>query len=1545
MDGKPVIGRPKELSSFRSDRKGKIRAFVKVLALAWVWVPPLLLGFLGYAYLRSCLSVLTSATGPVLYKFVSPGGNLTLRASAVQFDAGRNFLHLQDVSALRPDGSPLAKATSVTIQNVLPENILGSHAAVIVAISGASGTLERLQNGELEFQRFLPKLRTEVGKIPYSVTLINADRKPGLVHVVDLHGPRPWVGNAKVSEFKLDGIGPRWLATGHVALEGAGDAIGQVSNDPDRGISIDGDASYLDLVSLTTHVLASVGSHAMALNEDRVVQLLRSFRAKSLVVNGPVHVYLPKKGSMSFAASVVANARDFAYKNEFLAENAHFKGVFTDQGLKGVLQANGQGVTLDYTGALSWGRSTVVGGSLDATFTGAAAGPNFLKRFLPPNAAFQDGRFQGWVAYSGGGSISVSGTGRAASARYGKETLESPRFQVDASNRRVTVDLLSAVWDGSQVAGALNYVPQTRAIEGLLKTDNLSIAPIAKRFGRNNLSGFGRLQALVTGTSQSPQFDFRANGNIIARVGGKQVNLGAVVASADYAKGLLDLNRLFITGPHGVATAMGTWKSKTGALDLDVVGNAVPLSALDSGLTGEAAFTGRVRGSLQEPVGEGRLEVYGAEYDQKTVPLILADVYANARTLNASKVQGFRGASKATGQFSFDFKSHAIRGSGEADDISLSDVLDPNIAGTVKISKAKLGGTLEHIVLHGDLEGKNIVAKDVKVDSVTGEVVLNGDQLQLLSLAAAFDQGSATASGTYNIRSRTGDAVGIVTDLGFSEFASLLPKDTNVTGDLSGRFVTNFSQDKLKLGSASGTLENLGVNGFTVGSGSFTLNDNQDLWTGGLSVSGNGHSLDIRDASYDARTKLAQGQVAAVNVPLEGLYAAATPYIASQSSSPARKANAVVVLPDQVSQQVATLGGTLNANASFGGKADNSSVNIANLTLSNLQLSGQPSGTIQATAQRNNGVWSIQAFDWANGPGTIALKGTIAEEGNMNLTGSAQDLNTRWLSLFEPDLDRFTGRANLTFNATGPSRAPVITSNLDYLEGKPNDKARRQVQVAATVRQGQISASGTYFADGIGGPLSASLPFEYPLTFPKDKPVAGEVVLPSISLADLSQQAPWLDAKRSSGQLSGDVKLQGNLGHLQVVGQANMSADTLASNGYQTALTNVKANAQFAGDKLTMTASANGSNGGSVTLTKASLALRDVPDLFGSSIDLLLQNPVAGELDIDKFHLVQKGASPVDAVFGGNLSFSNTLKSPLIAGELDMLSGSISAPSAEPGSVPLHPAIDPALNVKLSMPNPINVKAGAGQFKLTGDGMLTGSLALLNLDMQLIVDRGSVQLPNARITIEPGGTVHLNYRSNTYGEPIESAAVDLAGTTALTANPYGNIIQRYDVSLQIRGDLLASKGLDITAQADPPDLTQDRILMMLGQGGLFEQQIAGQQPYTPGQQLQQVAFTALPLFFNPFTQQLASGLGLDYFSIEYNPFEGLAATGAKALGKNLILSARREISAPLPGQLVDWDFRLSYRLPFKNRIRDLNLSVGMDEQDPWRLGLEYGWRF
>jgi hypothetical protein len=218
-------------------------------------------------------------------------------------------------------------------------------------------------------------------------------------------------------------------------------------------------------------------------------------------------------------------------------------------------------------------------------------------------------------------------------------------------------------------------------------------------------------------------------------------------------------------------------------------------------------------------------------------------------------------------------------------------------------------------------------------------------------------------------------------------------------------------------------------------------------------------------------------------------------------------------------------------------------------------------------------------------------------------------------------------------------------------------------------------------------------------------------------------------------------------------------------------------------------------------------------------------------------------------------------------------------------------------------------------------------------------------LPNARININPGGTIHAIYLATPYGTPNARADIDMTGTTALTANPYGGTIQRYDIYLQLQGDLLAQNGLHFTAQADPPDLSQDRILTLLGQGELFSSQTNAAAAFRPDQ-LQTAFYTGLSFLFDPFTEQIATSLGLDYLSVEYNSYEKISVTAAKSLSKSLVLSARRQLSQPLPGQRATYDFRLFYRLPLKGKVfRNLSLSVGADQDRPWKVSLEYGFRF
>lgn len=140
------------------------------------------------------------------------------------------------------------------------------------------------------------------------------------------------------------------------------------------------------------------------------------------------------------------------------------------------------------------------------------------------------------------------------------------------------------------------------------------------------------------------------------------------------------------------------------------------------------------------------------------------------------------------------------------------------------------------------------------------------------------------------------------------------------------------------------------------------------------------------------------------------------------------------------------------------------------------------------------------------------------------------------------------------------------------------------------------------------------------------------------------------------------------------------------------------------------------------------------------------------------------------------------------------------------------------------------MRGGSGKFELTGAGHLGGSLFNPDFVSKLSVEKGSIRLPNARITIEQGGEINVTYRSSPTGLSAARADLNLTGRTQVSAQGITGSVERYDVVLTIRGDLLADNGLQLSAQSDPPDLSQDRIMAILGQGDVLASRPGGKFP-------------------------------------------------------------------------------------------------------------------
>ena len=101
---------------------------------------------------------------------------------------------------------------------------------------------------------------------------------------------------------------------------------------------------------------------------------------------------------------------------------------------------------------------------------------------------------------------------------------------------------------------------------------------------------------------------------------------------------------------------------------------------------------------------------------------------------------------------------------------------------------------------------------------------------------------------------------------------------------------------------------------------------------------------------------------------------------------------------------------------------------------------------------------------------------------------------------------------------------------------------------------------------------------------------------------------------------------------------------------------------------------------------------------------------------------------------------------------------------------------------------------------------------------------------------------------------------------------------------------------------------------------------------------------AIPSLSDVLTEPLASSLGLDFLSLDYNPFDQTVLNAGKSLSKDVTLQFTRQLVAPI-NALPREELRLSYRLPVKNRfLSQLRFVLTKTQLVLWQAGLTWGGR-
>ena len=1403
------------------------------------------------------------------------------------------------------------------------------------------GRITRLPDGTFDVEDYFPARRAGAKPVPYDIRIDGCR-----VQFVDLTTGVPWTQNLTSKEVRVAGLGPDWVAGATAQVEAAGAIRTRVQYTAGEGLTISGSTESLEL--------AGVLSHFLRTPEARTLGAVRTAVCRRLVAGGPFRIVLAKGKRPDITAHVEAQASGVQY-GDYASESMGFSGAIGTEGLTGTMDLSDHGTHATFRGEVVWEGSPEAIGELEVYAPNADALPAWATRFIPKDAGFEDASFSGWVSARSANNYHASGVLSTAAARMARDRLDDVSLRIAADSDRTNIDVHHATYEGATLEGALTIGRHDRSIRGAATAESADLSRLARRFGANGLLGQAEASFLLSGSLDQPQMRFETHGRgTFALPHNHVVSLGDFEASGSLSPTGLDLRQASCDTPYGLVAAHGTI-FKHGALDLHVIGRGIQLTEYDPDLNGRANFTARIGGIVGDPIAEGRVEASDLAYQSQLIPAVVADLTIDHSHVEVLDLEGARGTASLSGRGGLDLQTNTLHGTLAVNDIQLAEWLPDEVQGTVDIPRVEISGTISHPLASGEVQGDGILARGIEFDKLSGGLSLDGNMLAVRNLHAQVAGGTLLGSADYDVDERSGQTALSLAGVELKRLpvGGLIPgldPGIAVTGAATVTANVSVARGNVLSASVGGALSDVVLDQTALGDGAFSVGMRNRVLTGSLNLKKGTQALTLKRMSFDQDGQRWGGDVQASDFPLDEVVRRALPYFNS--------------LPPQGRADLVALNGSLSLTGHIESADQNPTITVSSLRVGHIRSNGQALGDISAQLGLANHRWDIANFTLAGGPAAISFHGSIDEQGETHIDATSDNtIDLSRLSNFDPSLAGLTGTAHIKLAADGPTDSPRVIASLfaeDLFAPAGSsvqiDDKHRFLSISLdnividprSKSASGITLKGSYSWSGFAGTIQGLVPFEYPFKVPDISPIQARITVDNQNLGALTTNWPIVDAKRTTGSLTGSVVIEGPPDNLVATGAARLTATTVALVHRDDVLKNVEATLTLAPGSLNFRVTAKPSAGGDVSV-EGSAPLTDlgglVRQLRGGHVNDLLDRPFSGRVVLSgaRFREQIYAQSTLAGAVTSNLQIGGTARHPSIRGDLSLAAGDAvlnGLPSASTHRA--SPPINPTFDVSLTAEKPARLRSSTADIYLAGKGSLTGSLEDPKLNLNFTVDKGSVRLPAAVLRLDEGGTVDVDYGVRT--PTSASAVVDLEGHTSVTAARFGDTdIERYDITIDMKGDLLQPNGLNLVASSEPPDLNQDRILAILGETDYLETLS------TEGKQnsvVQAALLSAVPTLLDPWTSQLAQGLGFDYVTLDYNALEMASVTFGKTLGAGLSFEGSRQISEPLPGYASGYDFRLVYRpRQLGGKLQRVGFYAGADQLNPWKFGLEYSVRF
>jgi autotransporter translocation and assembly factor TamB len=544
-------------------------------------------------------------------------------------------------------------------------------------------------------------------------------------------------------------------------------------------------------------------------------------------------------------------------------------------------------------------------------------------------------------------------------------------------------------------------------------------------------------------------------------------------------------------------------------------------------------------------------------------------------------------------------------------------------------------------------------------------------------------------------------------------------------------------------------------------------------------------------------------------------------------------------------------------------------------------------------------------------------------------------LPLRWARLWEPSLPEVDGALDLSLIADGVPESPELTLSATVNQLAYGGYTIDQILFSQIeVREGAIQTDDALIRMGdYQARLSGRLPFHWsPISIPDDEPIRIQARLREQPLTLLSLFAP-IDPERTRGTIDAVLEIEGTLAQPQPRGRLQIADGALALSDLRTALEGIGLQVEFSGQEARIVqAQARSSAGGN-------LRIEGTIDLSGEQAVANLTLRADGlTLREPKLPVLEGSAQ---AVVSGAVQVQGALTEPQVQGALRVKRGFLYLPPELPERTASEPLpINPRFDLRVDIADEFTLRNPNLDARMEGALQIGGALQAPSLAGEFNLRSGALSLPTARLRIEPDSVARLNYPfTNAAGETIARIELDVRASTSVVAPDFTGDPIRYRVEVDVRGSLDDPERLQLTARSDPPGLSEQRILSLLGRGQALAAIARGDDPARVFREQLGDILTAqvLPGLLAPLETGIAEAFDLEQFTLDYTGLRPASLYLVKNLFDGVGIAYRRGIGVASN----EYQARIFYRLPFRNRLlQRLRVGVGFEHTGNRFLFLE-----